>query len=129
MAQIPLSDKVICLSLNLLRYGLLVLASTGLHSYYLILFMSLSPAFAAHRPYLISKKRMSTMEMPSDPGYLSADRSGGLRSFCIVMAVMSVLSIVLRFLSRGMALPQTVHQGRFLLDDWLALAAVVSSFS
>lgn len=64
------------------------------------------------------------MEMPSDPGYLSADRSGGLRSFCIVMAVMSVLSIVLRFLSRGMALPQTVHQGRFLLDDWLALAAV-----
>ena len=72
---------------------------------------------------------MSTMEMPSDPGYLSADRSGGLRSFCIVMAVMSVLSIVLRFLSRGMALPQTVHQGRFLLDDWLALAAVVSSFS
>ncbi|RCI16420.1 hypothetical protein L249_1915 [Ophiocordyceps polyrhachis-furcata BCC 54312] len=45
-------------------------------------------------------------------------------AFCIVMTVVTVLSISLRFSSRAIAveLPQT--RSRFQLDDWFALAAV-----
>lgn len=61
-----------------------------------------------------------------DLAYEAANRGPALQAFFIVLTVLTVLSISLRFWSRGLILPQTKHQQRFGLDDWFALAAVVS---
>lgn len=73
---------------------------------------------------------MSDQTVPSASSY-SEDRSGDLRGFVITMIVLTVVSISLRFWSRG--LNDLVHNGRthsqfwsrFWWDDWVALAATV----
>ncbi|KAK6829821.1 hypothetical protein PG995_004398 [Apiospora arundinis] len=67
---------------------------------------------------------MSAPEAPKVD--LSEDRSGELKAFAIAMTVMTVVSISLRFWSRGLSnlVPGSRHQARFWWDDWFALAAV-----
>lgn len=68
----------------------------------------------------------STMDLPES--YLTANRGPGLRAFIIVMVVITILSIILRLMSRGLSPMQTGHkQSHFWLDDWSALIAVVRS--
>ncbi|RCI07612.1 hypothetical protein L249_1653 [Ophiocordyceps polyrhachis-furcata BCC 54312] len=68
---------------------------------------------------------MSSPSTSFDPAYVAADRGPNLQVFCINMAAVTVLSISLRFLSRGIATPSQARTGhRFGLDDWFALAAV-----
>ncbi|KAI1662206.1 hypothetical protein F4813DRAFT_396903 [Daldinia decipiens] len=49
------------------------------------------------------------------------DRGPGLRSFVIVMLILTVVAITLRFWSRSLS---TSHKLRFWWDDWIALTAV-----
>ncbi|RDA86242.1 hypothetical protein CP532_5118 [Ophiocordyceps camponoti-leonardi (nom. inval.)] len=67
---------------------------------------------------------MSSPRPNFDPAYVAADRGPGLRTFYLVMTIITVLSISMRFLSRAIAIPsQPGARRRFWLDDWLALAA------
>ncbi|KAM7214525.1 hypothetical protein V8F06_010086 [Rhypophila decipiens] len=56
--------------------------------------------------------------------YVAADRGPGLRAFCIVMVIVTVLPVVLRFWSRSMSMPREKFKHRFGLDDWFSLLAV-----
>lgn len=69
---------------------------------------------------------MSPTAMNSPEAYKKADRGPGLQAFVIVMTIVTVLSILLRFMSRSLS-PRHPgqHHARFWLDDWTALAAVV----
>ncbi|KAK4215148.1 hypothetical protein QBC37DRAFT_282345 [Rhypophila decipiens] len=58
------------------------------------------------------------------PEYVAADRSPGLRAFCIVMVIVTVLPVALRFWSRSMSMPRERFKHRFGLDDWFSLLAV-----
>lgn len=65
----------------------------------------------------------ATMDLPES--YLTADRGPGLRAFIIVMVIITILSILLRLMSRGLSPMQPGHkQSQFWLDDWSALIAV-----
>lgn len=71
---------------------------------------------------------MSATAMDLPDAYKKADRGPGLQAFVIVMTIVTVLSILLRFISRGLSpMPPGEHHTRFWLDDWTALAAVVRS--
>lgn len=66
----------------------------------------------------------ATMDLPES--YLTADRGPALRAFVIVMVVITILSILLRLMSRSLSPSQPGHnQSHFWLDDWTALIAVV----
>ncbi|KAI1355424.1 hypothetical protein F5Y01DRAFT_310865 [Xylaria sp. FL0043] len=60
------------------------------------------------------------------------DRGPGLRSYIIVLLVVTFAAITLRFWSRSLSAPQANRRSRFWWDDWAALAAVpiiVTEFS
>ncbi|GAP88685.1 putative cfem domain-containing protein [Rosellinia necatrix] len=52
------------------------------------------------------------------------DRGPGLRSYIIVLLVLTFAAISLRFWSRSLSAPQANRRTRFWWDDWAALAAV-----
>ncbi|KAI0145932.1 hypothetical protein F4776DRAFT_608614 [Hypoxylon sp. NC0597] len=52
------------------------------------------------------------------------DRGPGLRSFLIVMLILTLVAITLRFWSRSLPVYHGGHKSRFWWDDWIALAAV-----
>lgn len=57
-----------------------------------------------------------------------ADRSPGYKAFVIVMIAMTIAATALRFLSRSISTsPSHYTYLRFWWDDWIALAAAVSS--
>lgn len=70
------------------------------------------------------------MSSPQDgelaPGYFVEDRGPGLRSFIIVMLILTVASITLRFWSRSLSFNRGTRRPQFWWDDWIALLSVVS---
>lgn len=80
----------------------------------------------------LDRAKLPTMSQSSEtpqfpPDYVAVDRGPQLRAFFIVMVIITLLSVVFRFWSRGITMSQEKFQKRYGLDDWFALAAVVSS--
>ena len=65
--------------------------------------------------------------MVSAAEYAAQDRGTGLVISNMVLMSLAITAIELRFLSRVITPPSNAFASRFWWDDWLALAATVSS--
>lgn len=78
-------------------------------------------------PEMVPYFRDTLLQARGTAPHSDENRAPSYQAFLIVMTVLVVIAIVVRFWSRALAAPEGRLVSRYWWDDWLALAAVVSS--